>query len=99
MNSNYVTTVSVDPKTDEEHIKELSLLTTFEYDRVRNEKAEELGIQTNTLDKAVKEARKEARVDEFNIDPPDLWPDKVNGAEVLDQIFRATIALRNNDLL
>jgi len=74
----------LDQKTDEEHIKELSLLTTFEYDRVRNEKAGELGIQINTLDKAVKEARKEAGVDEFKIDSPDPWPDKVNGAEVLD---------------
>ena len=73
----------LDQKTDEEHVKELSLLTTFEYDRIRDEKAKELGIQINTLDKAVREARKETRVDEFKIDSPDLWPELTNSRNML----------------
>jgi len=75
----------LDQKTDEDHIKELALLTTFEYDRIRTEKATELGVQVSSLDKEVKQARKDARVDEFEIDPPDPWPDEVNGAEILNQ--------------
>jgi len=86
MNSNYVTTVSADPKTDEEHIKELSLLTTFEYDRARNEKAEELGIQVNTLDRAVKEARKDTTSNGLNLQLTDPWGASVNGAGLLDDI-------------
>lgn len=73
-------------ESDEDQIRELALLTPFEYDRVRIEKAEELKVQISTMDKEVKQARKDVRADEFKIDPPDPWPDEVNGAEVLNQV-------------
>jgi len=100
MNPEFVTTVPVEDNVpdDKKEIGELAKLTTFDYDRIRNEKATELGVQVSTLDKEVKQARKDARVDEFEIDPPDPWPDEVNGTEVLDQVvdlFNSYLVLPN----
>jgi len=76
----------LDQKTDEEHIKELSLLTPFEYDRVRQDKAGELNIQITTLDKAIKEARKDIDTNNLNLKIPAPWETSVNGVELLDDI-------------
>jgi len=76
----------LDDKTDEEHIKELALLTTFEYDRARNEKAQELGVQISTLDKAVKEARKDVEISRMNVSPPDPWDKEIQGEALLNEI-------------
>ena len=76
----------LDAKTDEEHIKELALLTTFEYDRVRNEKSSELGVQIGTLDKAVKEARKDVEISRMNVSPPDPWDKEIQGEALLNEI-------------
>jgi hypothetical protein len=43
---------------DEAVVSELSLLTEFDYDRVRKEEAKRLNIKAATLDKAVRKARK-----------------------------------------
>jgi len=77
----------LDQKTDEEHTKELSLLTPFEYDRVRLDKAGELNIQVTTLDKAVKEGRKDIDTNNLNLKIPAPWETSVNGAELLDDII------------
>jgi len=76
----------LDDKSDKEHIKELALLTTFEYDRVRNEKAKELGVQISTLDKAVKEARKDVEISRMNVSPPDPWDKEIQGEALLNEI-------------
>ena len=73
-------------KKDEQVIKELAALSLFEYDRVRNEKAMELGVQPSSLDKEVKAARKDFQIDSFNLDDPDPFPSPVNGADLLDEI-------------
>jgi len=71
---------------DEQVIKELANLTPFEYDRVRNEKATELGVQTATLDKAVKAARKDLQADSYNLKTPEPWHEEVNGSDVLNSV-------------
>jgi len=71
---------------DEQVIKELANLTLFEYDRVRNDKAEELGVQIASLDKAVKVARKDLRADSYNLKTPEPWHEEVNGSEILNSV-------------
>jgi len=71
---------------DSQVIKELAQLSPFQYDRVRNDKAEELGVQVTTLDKEVKTARKDFKVDSFNLDDPNPYSAPVNGADLLDEI-------------
>ena len=47
-------------------IDKLSMLPSIEYDRVRRDKAKELGIQVKTLDEAVKAAKARSRVNDAN---------------------------------
>jgi len=63
-------TVRTQKESDEDRIRELALLTPFEYDRARNNKAEELGVQIGTLDKEVKAARKDVKINKMNVKPP-----------------------------
>ena len=81
-----VTTAETGP-TDREVIAELALLTSMEYDRVRKEKAKELGIQVKTLDDEVKAARDDdgvaVRLPFADIEP---HPEPIVPAQVLDEV-------------
>ncbi len=79
------TTVS-QSKNDEHVIKELVQLSPFQYDRVRNDEAEKLGVQVSTLDKEIKEARKDIQTNGFNLHDPNPYSAPVNGADLLDKI-------------
>jgi putative DNA primase/helicase len=45
------------PKTQEQIISDLAELSSFDYDKVRKEKAKEFGIKVSTLDEAIKSRR------------------------------------------
>lgn len=47
------------PPSDAEKIKSLAAMSPMEYDRIRQEKAKEMGIQVKTLDAEVRKARNE----------------------------------------
>jgi Protein of unknown function (DUF3631) len=70
---------------DEADIKALAKLSQFDYDRVRHDKAEELGVQLKTLDAKVKDARKSNVV---KSEPVEIEPyhEEVNPAELFDEI-------------
>ena len=70
---------------DEADIKALAKLSQFDYDRVRHDKAEELGVQLKTLDAKVKDARKSNVV---KSEPVEIEPyhEAVNPAELFDEI-------------
>jgi len=71
---------------DEQVIKELAQLSTFQYDRLRITKADELGVQVSTLDREVKKARNDFQTDGFNLGDPEPFQSPVNGADLLDEI-------------
>lgn len=75
---------------DETSIQRLSALPPLEYDRRREEEAKHLGIRVSTLDAEVQKRRAEAKPVEsacgFSLDDPELWPDLVDGAELLDDL-------------
>ncbi len=73
-------------KRDEQAIRELAELTPLQYDRVREERASELGAQLSTLDKEVKAARKDIQADRFELEAPEPWLEPVNGPEVLNDV-------------
>lgn len=85
---------------DDEILQRLAALPSLEYDRQRKKEAERLGCRTSTLDELV-----EPRRPRFNeelqgraMDLPDveLWPESVNGADVLIEsakTFAAYVAL------
>jgi len=79
-------TVRTQKESDEDRIRELALLTPFEYDRARNNKAEELGVQIGTLDKEVKAARKDVKINKMNVKPPDPWEKEIQGDGLLNEI-------------
>src|SRR5262249_40003235 len=74
---------------DTTEIERLSKLTTFEYERQRDEAADKLGARVSTLDAAVKALRdktsKEARkfLPHWDVEP---WPEVVNGDALLQHI-------------
>ena len=73
----------------EQLLDELAGLSKIEYDRRREEAAEQLDVRLPTLDDEVAKRRPSAS-DKFNdffadIDP---WPEPVDGAELLDEIIR-----------
>ncbi len=72
---------------DEAVIKALATLDVLNYDRIRVEKADELGVQLKTLDAKVKEARKQAESTKTLL-LPDVAPcsEPVNLAMLLDQV-------------
>jgi len=81
---------SVDSHSDRTNeIDRLATLSSIEYDRVRRDKAQELGLRVVTLDKQVADARVTAHRDEnspsflSDIEP---WPKKVLGRNLLDNI-------------
>jgi putative DNA primase/helicase len=90
----------ISPKPDEKALVEvLARKDHTEYDRVRGEVAETLGIRVGTLDDKVEAIRKKrAALDDdalphWKVDP---WPEPVDGAELLNsikQVFRRYIVL------
>jgi hypothetical protein len=81
------------PFDDKAEIARLAALSPFDYDRQRDAIADELGIRTSTLDKAVKEARRggdyggQGQAIEFDEIEP--WPYPVDGAELLNDMSKA----------
>lgn len=76
-------------------VSELAHLSSIEYDRVRESKAEELGIRVTTLDAEVKKARGVSGDDHMqgqsvDLVDPEPWPHPVDGAALLGEV-RATI--------
>lgn len=71
---------------DDEAIAELAALSELEYDRVRVERARQLGVQVKTLDALVKAARSEEP--EAGLPFPDVepHPDPVDPAQLLDDL-------------
>lgn len=68
-------------------IARLAALSLQEYDRVRKQEAEALGIRPATLDKLVQTARKRDSADDgMGFDDVAPWPDPVNGARLLTEI-------------
>lgn len=75
------------PPTDTEVIASLAAMSPIEYDRIRVEKAKELGIQVKTLDTQVKEMRNE-KTDSDNLLFPEIepYPEPINLALLLEEI-------------
>jgi hypothetical protein len=75
----------------DETILQLSTLSQVEYDRVRIEKSQALGIRATTLDNAVKSIRKESELEENNDIPfPQItpWPEPIVLEELCNDIMR-----------
>jgi len=71
---------------DDATIKRLSALSPLEYDRVRKDEAETLGVRPGTLDKMVSAARKhdpEGGIDFADVEP---WPSPIDPAILLTEI-------------
>jgi len=73
-------------------VNRLALLPSIEYEQVRKEEAEALGVRVGTLDKAVREEKgepeaKERSGHEIKLYEPEPWDSPVNGAEVLDEAY------------
>ncbi len=75
---------------DNETFNRLAKLSPAEYDRCRETEAERLKIRVSTLDAEVQKRRAPSgeALQESALDLPDveLWPEPVNGAEVLSEI-------------
>ena len=77
---------------DDAEIKRLAELSPVQYERERKDAAELLGIRAAILDKLVQAERpdddsKQGRAVSFP--EPELWPEPVNGAALLDSIAEA----------
>lgn len=80
---------------DTRTIAALARLAPLDYDRARKPTADRLGVSVAALDQAVKLARKDSAADNLpgkplHFEMPELWPQPVNGAALLDNI-EATI--------
>jgi putative DNA primase/helicase len=71
-------------------IERLSKLNYFEFERARKQEAKKLGIRATALDKFVAEKRppKDKDKTSLGIFDPAPWPDPVDGADLLDEIYR-----------
>ena len=74
------------PQNDDEVIAQLASLSEPEYDRVRKEKAKQLGIQLKTLDVLVKGKREEAQADNSLFADIEAWPEPIEPAQLLDEV-------------
>ncbi len=77
--------------TDDALLDELASLKLIEYDRRREAAAEKLGVRVTTLDREV-EWRRPKHEDTkgqgraLQLSQPELWPEPVHGADLLDKI-------------
>lgn len=71
---------------DNEVIERLATLSPLEYDRVRKNEAESLGVRPGTLDKMVATARKEDADDGMGFVDVEPWPSPVEPAALLSEI-------------
>jgi hypothetical protein len=85
------------PPTDDEVIALLAAMSPMEYDRIRLEKAKELGVQVKTLDNQVKKERNE-KVDDENLPFPEVepYPNPIEPALLFGEI---SLAIRRFVLL
>ncbi|HEX2257940.1 MAG TPA: DUF3631 domain-containing protein [Afifellaceae bacterium] len=71
-------------------VKRLAAMPPLEYDRIRQEEAERLGVRVGTLDKEVARLRcggdGEAAGAAVALPMPEPWPEPVDGAELLDAL-------------
>jgi putative DNA primase/helicase len=96
----WATTVVMPQNPDEETLQRLAALSVLEYERVRDSEAKKLKCRTAILDKLV-DGKRQNNGDALqgrgvNLPDVELWPEPVNGAEVLAQTadtFRQYIAL------
>src|SRR5262249_40060305 len=79
----------------EETVAELAKLSPLEYDQVRVEKAQALGVRQKTLNDEVEKVRHGAKVHEsgeasesLSPLPPEPWEHEVNGGTLLDEIHK-----------
>jgi len=75
---------------DDQIIQGLAALNVLNFDRTRKKSAKKLGVTVATLDKAVKQKRREsihtnAKGREISLYQPEPWPEPVNGAQVLTE--------------
>jgi putative DNA primase/helicase len=77
-------------ETDGERLKRLAHLSPIEYDRVREKEAKALGIRAGTLDRMIRDRRKDQNeTDGIDFDDVDPWPHPVDGAELLSDLSAA----------
>jgi len=81
-------------KTVDEIVADLARLSPLEYDQVRTQKAEALGVRLKTLDDAIEKARHGAEAQQSGESstalappPPEPWPEEVDGSALLDEIY------------
>lgn len=74
------------PQSDHKVVSDLANLTEPEYDRVRKNKAKELGIQVKTLDGLVKSKRAIAHQDNSLFANIEAWHSPIEPAQLLDEI-------------
>ena len=75
-------------KTDEKVILELAELSPLDYDRIRESKAEEMGIRVSTLDKMVSKAQKSENSEGLGLDDVQPWPKPIEPSQLLTDIAR-----------
>lgn len=73
--------------TDDERIERLAQLSPIEYDRVREHEAKAMGVRAGTLDKMIRDRRKDqAEAEGIDFDDVDPWPRPVDGAALLSEL-------------
>ncbi len=77
-------------------IRRLAELADIDYDRERDEAAKRLKCRKRVLDKLVQQARDKSKADATNgglpsLREPELWPDLVDGAALLEQLTNAVL--------
>lgn len=94
------TTATPSKETDDEILRRLAALPPLEYDRQREKEAKRLGCRTATLDERVEAHRpklnEELQGRAMELPDVELWPESVNGSDVLAEIaktFSAYVAL------
>jgi len=77
-------------------VARLARLSAFDYDRIRKDEAERLGVRPETLDKErnrylAKQAQEtqEAQGSKLELYEPEPWPIPVKGSEILTQTYQA----------
>lgn len=74
----------------EEAVQRLATVTPMAYDQCRQAEAKRLGVRIATLDQEVRNARPASTDNEqgrtLTLEPPDPWPDAVDGVAVLDEV-------------